>query len=102
MDEDLAECSRKDADNQNDLSADKRCLGIPKKERVSKQKQVNQDRRKREEVLPAMSDNLLNTNELIPMVAEIKQVMLDARTRVVRQINGELLVAYWNIGRIIV
>ena len=39
------------------------------------------------------------TNSLI---AEIKEVLQTARNNVARQVNAELLTAYWNIGRIIV
>ena len=42
-------------------------------------------------------------NELsISMINEIKTIMENARQNVARQINNELLTAYWNIGRIIV
>ena len=45
----------------------------------------------------------MNNGEMIsPVVVEIKRVLETARGRVARQINGELLSAYWNIGRIIV
>lgn len=36
------------------------------------------------------------------MIAEIRQVLTDARGRAAAQVNTELLTAYWNIGRIIV
>lgn len=35
------------------------------------------------------------------IVAEIKTVLESARSNVARQVNSELLNAYWNIGRII-
>lgn len=35
------------------------------------------------------------------IVQEIKTVLVNARSNVARQVNGELLNAYWNIGRII-
>ena len=37
-----------------------------------------------------------------PLIAEIKEVLQTARQNVARQVNSELLTAYWNIGRIIV
>lgn len=36
------------------------------------------------------------------MINEIKEVLQSARQNVARQVNAELLTAYWNIGRIIV
>ena len=36
------------------------------------------------------------------MINEIKEVLLSARQNTARQVNSELLAAYWNIGRIIV
>ena len=36
------------------------------------------------------------------MINEIKAVLETARNNVARQVNSELLTAYWNIGRIIV
>lgn len=36
------------------------------------------------------------------MVLEIKEIMEKARHNVARNVNGELLDAYWNIGRVIV
>jgi predicted nuclease of restriction endonuclease-like (RecB) superfamily len=42
-------------------------------------------------------------NELTgSLVSEIKEVLQTARQNVARQVNDELLTAYWNIGRIIV
>ena len=35
------------------------------------------------------------------VINEIKEVLVSARTNVARQVNSELLTAYWNIGRII-
>ena len=37
-----------------------------------------------------------------PLIAEIKEVLRTSRENVARQVNSELLAAYWNIGRIIV
>ena len=46
-----------------------------------------------------MTDKLsVNQDSLIQ---EIKSVIIDARNNVARQVNSELLGAYWNIGRII-
>jgi hypothetical protein len=36
------------------------------------------------------------------MINEIKAVLKNARRNVAQQVNNELIVAYWNIGRIIV
>jgi predicted nuclease of restriction endonuclease-like (RecB) superfamily len=42
-------------------------------------------------------------NELaISLIDEIKEVLQTARRNVAREINNELLTAYWNVGRIIV
>ncbi len=46
-----------------------------------------------------MDNNSLMTNE---MLAQIKQVMGQARSNVAKVVNNELITAYWNIGRIIV
>ena len=48
-----------------------------------------------------MADNALIENGMRPVVSEIKAVLHSARNNVARQVNGELLSAYWNIGRII-
>lgn len=39
---------------------------------------------------------------IAPVVQEIKTVLENARSNVAREVNNELLTAYWNIGRIIV
>ena len=36
------------------------------------------------------------------LIAEVKTILETARQNVARQVNSELLTAYWNIGRIIV
>ena len=36
------------------------------------------------------------------MIAEIRKILLNARTNVAQQVNNELLSAYWNIGCVIV
>lgn len=44
-------------------------------------------------------------NEIVKyndMIGEIKEILQSARLNVARQVNTELLTAYWNIGRIIV
>ena len=44
-------------------------------------------------------------NEVIvssDLVDEIRNIMNTARQNVARQVNGEQLLAYWNIGRVIV
>lgn len=37
-----------------------------------------------------------------PIVAEIKQILETARSNVAREINNELIISYWKIGKIIV
>ena len=44
----------------------------------------------------------LKNTALPAMIDEIKAVLENARNNVVRQVNAELLTAYWNVGRIIV
>ena len=48
-----------------------------------------------------MSNNLMR-NEMQPIIKEIRNILEEARTNVARQVNNELLAAYWNVGRIIV
>jgi predicted nuclease of restriction endonuclease-like (RecB) superfamily len=49
-----------------------------------------------------MSNNLIaNPEQFSPLVQEIKAILDTARSNVARQVNSELLNAYWNIGRII-
>lgn len=49
-----------------------------------------------------MNKNDLSTmEEMSRAVQEIKSVLTNARSNVARQVNNELLCAYWNIGRII-
>ena len=36
------------------------------------------------------------------MIGQIKEILQSARLNVARQVNTELLTAYWNVGRIIV
>ena len=45
---------------------------------------------------------LISAPEMSSIVQTIKTILETARANVVRQVNGELLDAYWNIGRIIV
>ena len=47
------------------------------------------------------SNQSIITPALTGIVAEIKTVLESARRNVARQVNHELLNAYWNIGRII-
>ena len=42
---------------------------------------------------------LEHENQLI--INEIKRILIDARSKIAVTINNELLIAYWNIGRII-
>ena len=46
-----------------------------------------------------MENNLLN-NEVL--VNEIASIITNARNNVIKNVNNELINAYWNIGRIIV
>ncbi len=45
--------------------------------------------------------DLMITSEMSPVLQEIKTILDSARDNVARQVNNELLNAYWNIGRII-
>jgi predicted nuclease of restriction endonuclease-like (RecB) superfamily len=44
---------------------------------------------------------LTEMTQFSPLVQEIKTILDTARSNVARQVNGELLNTYWNIGRII-
>ena len=46
-----------------------------------------------------MENNLLNNEAL---VNEIASIITNARNNVAKQVNNELLNAYWNISRVIV
>jgi len=43
---------------------------------------------------------LEHENQLI--INDVKKILIDARSKITVTINNELLIAYWNIGRIIV
>ena len=45
--------------------------------------------------------NLTEQSAIVPVVKEIRTILDTARNNVARQVNNELLNAYWNIGRII-
>ena len=45
--------------------------------------------------------DLIGKLEMSPILQEIKTILDTARNNVARQVNNELLNAYWNIGRII-
>lgn len=47
------------------------------------------------------SDEKSMSRALSGVIDEIKEILVSARTNVARQVNSELLTAYWNIGRII-
>lgn len=47
------------------------------------------------------SDEKSMSRALSGVINEIKEVLVSARGNVARQVNSELLTAYWNIGRII-
>lgn len=36
------------------------------------------------------------------IIQEIKQILTESREKVARTVNNELLLAYWNIGRVVV
>lgn len=49
-----------------------------------------------------MSESKIISNEAMGVIVlEIKNILNTARINVARQVNNELLIAYWNIGRII-
>lgn len=48
-----------------------------------------------------LSDEKSMSRALSGIIDEIKEVLVSARGNVARQVNSELLTAYWNIGRII-
>jgi len=48
-----------------------------------------------------MSNDLIQ-NDMQPVIKEIRDILEEARNNVARQVNNELIAAYWNIGRIIV
>ena len=48
-----------------------------------------------------MSNDLMR-NDIQPVIKEIRNILEEARNNVARQVNNELLAAYWNVGRIIV
>lgn len=48
-----------------------------------------------------LSDEKSMSRALSGIIDEIKEVLVSARSNVARQLNSELLTAYWNIGRII-
>ena len=43
---------------------------------------------------------LEHENQVI--INDVKKILIDARSKIAVTINNELLIAYWNIGRIIV
>ena len=45
--------------------------------------------------------NTVSANQMTLVIQEIKSILDTARSNVARQVNSELLGAYWNIGRII-
>ena len=48
--------------------------------------------------MPMLKENNMKQE----MILEIKEIMTSARRRAAREVNGEQLYAYWNIGRVIV
>lgn len=48
-----------------------------------------------------LSDEKSMSRALSGVIDEIKEILVSARGNVARQVNSELLTAYWNIGRII-
>ena len=49
-----------------------------------------------------MNEIASDNSVLLPMIAEIKDVIDKAKAHIAHQVNSELLYAYWNIGRIMV
>lgn len=48
-----------------------------------------------------MDDNkTVVSNEMSLVVQEVRSILDNAREKVARQVNNELLLTYWNIGRI--
>jgi len=45
---------------------------------------------------------LIKTKAMQQLLSDIRQIIAEARERVARSVNHELVVAYWNIGRVIV
>ena len=48
-----------------------------------------------------MEDKKVVSNEMSLVVQEVKSILDNARKNVALQVNNELLLTYWNIGRII-
>ncbi len=46
-------------------------------------------------------DNLISNDNISDVVLQIRTILDNARSNVAREVNKELLAAYWNIGRII-
>lgn len=47
----------------------------------------------------------MDKNELVipqDMISEIRDIMTSARKNVVAQVNNELIISYWNVGRVII
>ena len=49
-----------------------------------------------------MNSMIDGKTDILPIIAEIRQVLNEARGHIAHQVNSELLYAYWNIGRIMV
>ena len=48
-----------------------------------------------------MDNNVTGKSTIVPVIQEISLILETARSNVARQVNNELLDAYWNIGRVI-
>ena len=46
-----------------------------------------------------MSNDLMK-NDMQSVIKEIRNILEEARSNVARQVNNELLAAYWNVGRL--
>ena len=46
-------------------------------------------------------NNTINFNN-VKMINEIKEIILNSRQKISYEVNNEMLIAYWNVGRIIV
>lgn len=47
-------------------------------------------------------ESLMLEKNNIQMIEEIKNVIISSRTKIAYEVNNTMLLAYWNVGRIIV
>ena len=48
-----------------------------------------------------MKEELITSEQMSSVIKEIKEVLDASRKNIAYQVNNELLITYWNIGRII-